>query len=449
MKSMKDMKERMKSYWENKKALHVVLHDLHVLHVSLLFVLCTAVLVAQRGPSILVVRDVTLIDGTGAAARPHVSIVARDGVIASIANAGDPVPTGATVIDGAGKFAIPGLFDAHVHVTGGTHAQAVEDLARALVGGVTSVWDMAGDARMAAELAREAAAGEIKSPSIYYVSLMAGPPFFTDPRVVGASRGFQPGTAPWAQSITTSTDFGRAVAAAKGTGATAIKLYAALDADTVRLATAEALAQGLRVVAHATVFPGKPSDLVAARVTMVAHAAYLVWEGMPASTDFTKRASGDFAGVPADSPAIERLLESMRDNNVALNPTLWVLGERQPDDAVNRARTPWMYAVTRRANALGVPIVAGTDGLNDRGNTPLPMIHHELELLVRQAGLTPMQALRSATQIAARTIGVENTAGTLEAGKAADLLLLTTNPLDDISNTKTIQTVIKNGRAVK
>ena len=60
-----------------------------------------------------------------------------------------------------------------------------------------------------------------------------------------------------------------------------------------------------------------------------------------------------FRRRPAHNPAIERLLASMRDNNVALNPTLWVLGERQTDDAVNRARMPWMYAVTKRAKAIG------------------------------------------------------------------------------------------------
>jgi len=415
--------------------------------------LSTAPAAVQRGgprrPAVLVVRDVTLIDGTGAAATPHVTIVARDGVIASIGEAGVDVPADATVVDGAGKVAIPGLFDAHVHVTGSTHAAAVDELERALAGGVTSVWDMAGDARMASELAREASAGEIRAPTVYYVALMAGPPFFTDPRVLGASRGFEPGTAPWAQAATAATDLPRAVAAARGTGASSLKLYAALDGDLVRRITAEARVQGLRVVAHATVFPAKPGDLVDAGVTMLAHAAYLVWEGTPASTDYTKRASGDFAGVAPDSPAIERLLASMREKSVALNPTLWVLGERQADDAVNRARTPWMYAVTRRANALGVPIVAGTDGLTDRARDPLPMLHHELELLVTRAGLTPMQALQSATQNAARAIGVEGVRGTIEAGKAADLLLLDASPLDDITNTRKIHAVIKDGRAIR
>jgi hypothetical protein len=261
----------------------------------------TALQRGPRPPAVLVVRDVTLIDGTGAAPKPHVTIVAQDGVIASIGSAADPLPAGATVVDGTGRVAAPGLFDAHVHVTGSTHAAAIEELGRALAGGVTSVWDMAGDARMAAELAREAAAGEIRSPSIYYVALMAGPAFFTDPRVLAASRGFEPGRAPWAQAITASTDVARAVASAKGSGASGIKLYAALDADLVQRATAEARQQGLSVVAHATVFTAKPSDLVAAGVTMLAHAAYLVWEGSPASSDFTKRASGDYAGVPADS----------------------------------------------------------------------------------------------------------------------------------------------------
>jgi imidazolonepropionase-like amidohydrolase len=107
-----------------------------------------------------------------------------------------------------------------------------------------------------------------------------------------------------------------------------------------------------------------------------------------------------------------------------------------------------MYVVTKRANALGVAIVAGTDGLTDRARNALPMIHRELELLVTQAGLTPMQALQSATRNAARALGVEATRGTLEAGKAADVLLLDASPLDDISNTRRIHAVVKDGRVV-
>jgi imidazolonepropionase-like amidohydrolase len=343
---------------------------------------------------------------------------------------------------------MPGLFDAHVHLSGGTHAEAVAQLKRAVEGGVTSVWDMAGDDRETSELAREAAAGEIPSPTIHYVSLMAGPAFFTDPRVLAASRGFAPGTAPWAQAITPATDLPLAVAMAKGTGAVALKLYAALDGEAVRRITAEAKRQGLRVVAHATVFPAKPSDLVEAGVTMLAHAPYLVWEGSPPTSDFTKRANGDFAGVPADSPVIERVLEGMRDKGIALNPTVQIFAERVPQDEVASRRTPWMYAVTRRAAALGVPIVAGTDGMID-AKDPLPVIHREIELLVTGAGLTPMQAIQAASRNPARAAGVEAASGTLETGKAADILVLDANPLDDIRNTRQIRAVIARGVVVR
>ena len=141
-------------------------------------------------------------------------------------------------------------------------------------------------------------------------------------------------------------------------------------------------------------FPAKPSDLVAAGVTMLAHAAYLVWEGSPPTADFTKRANGDFAGVPVDSAAIEHVLEGMRDRHIALNPTLWIFAEGLPKDDLSAQRIAWMYAVTKRAAALGVSIVAGTDHVIDAARDPLPIIHRELEQLVSGAELTPMQALQ-------------------------------------------------------
>jgi imidazolonepropionase-like amidohydrolase len=405
----------------------------------------------RPAPVTLIVQDVTLIDGTGAAPRAHVSITIRDGKIAGVADA-SAVRASPTdlVVDGRGQFAIPGLFDAHVHLSPSKWDQRIEQLRRVLQGGVTSVYDVAGDARQTADFARAALAHDIESPSIDYCTLMAGPAFFTDPRVVGSSLGYRAGEAPWNREITPATtdaDLVLAVAAAKGTGATAIKLYAALDAATVHRIADEAHRQGMRLVAHSTVFPAKPGDLVAARVNMLAHAAYLVWEGSPPSPDFPKRALGDFEHVKPDSPEIERLLVSMRDAHVALNPTLWVFTDGPPSrDAMGPARIAWMNAVTRRAAEIGVTIVAGTDGLIV-SNGP-PALHRELELLVSGAGLTPMQALLSATRDAARTIGVDQVRGTIDVGKAADLVLLGANPLDDIRNTAKPSTVLKDGRVV-
>ena len=400
---------------------------------------------ARPEPRSLVVRDVTLIDGTGRPAQPHVSIVVRGGRVTRIVSGTSEDEPAEIAINGTGLVAIPGLFDAHVHLSPAPWSQRADQLNRMLVGGVTSVFDLAGDGREVGDFARATLAGEIDGPSISYCALMAGPAFFTDPRVVASSLGFAAGQAPWNLSVTSDTDIVRAVAGAKGTGATAIKLYAALDASEARRIIQEAARQGLRTVAHATVFPAKPGDLVDAGVTMLAHAAYLVWEGSPPSADFTKRSVGDFAHVRPDGPEIDRVLGMMRDRGVALNPTLWVFNEAR-DEAAG-ARKAWMNAVTRRAADAGVRLVAGTDGLLDARDSS-PILHRELEALVSGAGLTPMQALLSATRDAARTIGVDAERGTIEPGRAADLVLLGANPLDDIANTRKVRFVVKDGRIV-
>lgn len=308
---------------------------------------------------------------------------------------------------------------------------------------------MAGDTRATGNLARAALVGEIRAPSIYYIALMAGPAFFTDRRVLAASRGYAPGTAPWMQSITNETDLVRAVATAKGTGAVAIKLYAALSGPLAARIAAESKRQGMRTVAHATTFPGRPLELAKGGVNILAHAPYLVWEGSAPSDSFALRARGDFVGVPAASPAIERLLTGMRDMGTMLNPTVSIFDAAQPEDSVAKTRAPWMYAVTKRAAQLGVPIVAGTDGLFGVAGDSLPGLHRELELLVSGAGLTPAQALTTATLNGARAIGVADQTGTIAVGKAADLVLLDADPRADIRNTRRIAVVIKSGVVVK
>jgi imidazolonepropionase-like amidohydrolase len=247
--------------------------------------------------------------------------------------------------------------------------------------------------------------------------------------------------------VSDATDFRSAVSLARGTGPTSLKLYASLDSITVTRATAEAHAQGMRVVAHGTTFPARPMDLVVAGVDMLAHTPYLVWQGSPRTPDWTHRATGDFVGVPADSPVMEQLLRAMHDRNVALNPTLWVFAEALPTDSVSRVRTPWMNAVTKRAQELGITIVAGTDNVFDARRDSLPTLHRELELEVA-AGLTPMQALMSATSNTARVAG-DSTRGVIAVGRIADILLLDANPLESISNTRRIRTVIKDGLVVR
>ena len=214
-------------------------------------------------PSLLLTH-LTLIDGTGMSAKPDMTIAIEGEHIAAIYPDGSrAAPKGARVEDLSGRYVIPGLIDAHVHLTGAEpdFAHYLPHLQALLRGGVTAVRDMAGDDRLIGYLADEANSDALASPDIYYVALMAGPTFFAeDVRVQEASAGEQLGFAPWMQAISPSTDIPLAVAEAKGTGATALKLYANLPASLVTKIAAEAHRQGLRVWTHATIFPATPGD---------------------------------------------------------------------------------------------------------------------------------------------------------------------------------------------
>jgi imidazolonepropionase-like amidohydrolase len=396
--------------------------------------------------STLLIRNVSVIDGSGTPARPGLDVMVRNGRISQLGAALDE--SADITIEGRGLFLMPGLTDAHVHLSGMPWTERAEQLKRVLRGGVTMVYDVASDLRSTSDLSRAALVNEIESPAIYYAALFAGPPFFTDPRVVATSRGYKPGEAPWNRAIDADTDLVRAVAEARGAGATSIKLYAALDGPTVRRIGDEAKRQNVRLIAHSTVFPAKPSDLVAAGVKMLAHTAYLAWEGSAPTPDFAKRARGDFAGVPADGPVIGKLLQSMKENDVALNPTLWIFAEGTPKDDLSAARVAWQNAVTKRAQELGVVLAAGVDSLMTSGD-PLPVIHKELEVMVTGAGLTPLQAITAATRGAAHAIGVDDSRGTVTLGRAADFLIVSADPSADIRNSRRIRYVIKDGRVVR
>jgi imidazolonepropionase-like amidohydrolase len=113
-----------------------------------------------------------------------------------------------------------------------------------------------------------------------------------------------------------------------------------------------------------------------------------------------------------------------------------------PPEAEERARRSFdrLLATVRALHAAGIPIVAGTDQ-----SVPGHSLHRELELYVR-AGFTPMEALQAATLVPARVMGMEREVGTVEAGKAADLVLLDADPLAAITNTRRISVVVANGR---
>lgn len=411
--------------------------------------LCGAALTAVPGaaaqrerpatpPPVLLIENVAVVDVIGGTLVPGQRVVIRGDTIAAVDPVSTPAPAATRTIDGTGLVVIPGLVDHHVHLTPGSDSA----LARAVRGGVTLVQAMAGDNRTAGELSRAIAAGERPGPEIAYASVMAGPGFFTDPRFIGASEGFTPGQAPWMQAVTAATDPVAAVAAARGSGAEVLKLYAMIDGGLAAALVREAHRQGMRVVAHGTVFPARPSDLVAAGVDLLTHAPYLSWEGLPAvpAADAWNRRLGPYRTVAPDGGAISSLVRQMQAAGTALEPTLWVFHRDTADSLLQR----WAREVTGRAHAAGVPILAGTDGLIDRDPSALPNIHRELALLV-EAGLSPAAALAAATIVPARFMGRGETHGVVAPGRVADLVLLEANPLADIAATTRIRAVIRRG----
>ena len=409
---------------------------------------------APQRPAPLLLTHATLIEMTGAAPRAGMTLLLRDGRIAAIYPDGaQPPPSDAPARDLNGQFVLPGLIDAHVHnatePSSGDRRSVVEArLKRAVHGGVVAVRDMAGDARALADLARAAAVGAIESPDIRYSAIMAGPDFFTDPRVLASSAGVPPGTAAWARALTDSTDLRQVIAEAKGTGATAIKMYAELSGALAKRVAAEAKRQGLAVWAHLATFPGKPSEIVDAGVQVVSHALLVPFE-VQTLPSWKDRRRVDLS-IALDDPKIQQLFASMKSKGTIFDPTLFVYraDSNAPDTSLAKRSERRAIDVVRAAHAAGVLIAAGTDGMLRDSGTGLPNVHVEMEMLVR-AGLTPLEALTAATRTNAAVLGMSATHGTIEVGKAADLLVLSADPLIDIRNTQRVALVIRRGRVLE
>jgi len=417
-------------------------------------VMLGCVALAQGLPTSVLTHG-TIIDGTGAAPMRDATVVIRGDRISAVYPSGTrPIPAGARVEDLTGKWIIPGLIDAHVHIAdaSGDIAHYRDLLGKLLLNGVTGLRDMAGDARTLGYLAREARLDAAGWPNIYYSALMAGPTFFfEDARVAGASRGVLAGAAPWMRAVDETTDIRMAVAEAKGTGATGVKLYANLPATLVKAITAEAHRQGMLVWTHSTIFPAKPGDAVEAGADTISHTAYLIWQAAPrAPVDYQSRAMGDFEHIRPDDPKITALLEQMKEHGTILDATLRVFVQQV--DHFGKGVLPWVYAVTRAAHNSGVLVDAGTDsgGLaNPKQADSGAAVVDEMALLVDQCGFTPEAAIQAATQVSAMAVGQASQRGTVAAGMSADLVVLSADPAADIYNVRKVVEVLKDGKIFK
>ena len=425
-----------------------------------------------QSPSVLIIHDVTVIDATGAPAQPHRTVVVQDGKIADVRSVADGIggKPSAVQIDGRGKFLIPGLWDMHVHMVFGDWFPHGKEIALPLfiANGITGVRDMGGELDVLQQWRKEIAAGTLIGPRI----VMAGP------MLDGPEPRF-----PSSVAIKTPEDGRRAVDDLKRRGVDFIKLQSLIPREAVFAIADEAHKQGITFVGHV------PDAMRASEASNAGQKSFEhligIFEGSsPLEDEFIKgpKTVGKFLST-YDPERAAKLFALLAKNQTWQCPTLvWERGgnlieetdfahdtrakyvpaswkdvtwkrftdqvehEFNTDDLGTRKRfVAKELEVVKAMHDAGIPFLAGTDTASGVYVFSGFSLHEELQRFVA-AGFTPMEALQTATLNPAKFLGMDDRLGTIEKGKAADLVLLDANPLDDIRNTQKIAAVVANGR---
>ena len=377
-------------------------------------------------PPPLVVRNVRIIDGTGAAGRAPQDILVERGRIVRIASAGTIVtPPGAGVVDGAGRPAIPGMIDLHSHHPWASYWRGQ------LYFGVTTRRS-AGNAPPADGLT----AGEWLGPRL----AGARGRFETEqwPFTRGASTGIMPEVDP--------QHLDRVIRLSAGLGSDLIKIHGAGGWATQVRTVVEAHSLGMRVTGHCAY----PLTLIAAGIDSKEH---LGWQ---CTAHDVGRWYDDLvqlyarSGVPIiPTVAILSTAEQLRGVNVPVPPEVASLFGGVEQWAIARSLNRRTYTAelanvldaARKLHRAGVALGAGTD--IERPDA----LQYELEALV-EASLTPLEAIAAATSVAARIMGASDDVGRIAPGLFADIVILDADPSIDIRNARRIWRVIQGGRVV-
>jgi len=355
-------------------------------------------------PPPVLLRNVRVLDFKAGGFTGATSLFVADGVIKWIgAEAGQTLPPDLTVLDGGGRFAIPGLFDMHAHTATPIHLQTARDVSRMeawIAHGVTSVRDMGSDiATLKAWSDRRMAFGAPVPRVFSYGSMIEEAPFIWGGSIFAAS-------ADQARDI---------VRLEKQAGVVGVKSYFTLSWPLHRAVAAEAFKQGLPVAAHGLC----RQEII--RGVLIGHA--------------------DEEHMVPVNVYYDDLLQLLKATGTHWTPTLALAFSVIPEGSPLRLG---MEAELKRAYQAGVALNAGTDSANPRDNYG-EALQAELQHFAR-AGIPPIEVLRIATQRSAEWVGAGELLGSLEPGKLADVVLLDANPLDDIANTQTIWRVVAGGR---
>ncbi|MGH9946790.1 MAG: amidohydrolase family protein [Pyrinomonadaceae bacterium] len=450
-----------------------------VLLVSLFFLLSVNFLCQTVKAQTLIIRNVTVIDMTGAAPKTKITVEIVGGLITRISRSSTTTKN-ALVIDGTGKFLIPSFWDMHVHVLNSDRM-----LPLFVANGVLGVRDLGvHDLDEILRFRQEAAAGTIISPRIVTAGkILDGVPQ-ADPS--------------YSYPIKTADEGRKAVRDLKARGVDLIKVYDVLPRDAYFAIADEAKKLGLHFVGHVptlittmeAVYAGQksiehlgkiiedssnsPEKVRAAQAKPIKEGDYFafttrfgeVYDTLLATYD-VRKARKEFAAFrkyktwQAPTLAIKYGRTYIDELDAKGDPRAKYVEPSQVNywkPSVNffsRYRTPSFITaqkkyfqkqldIVREMSRSGVGILASTDAPNPYVIAGFSL-HDELALQVK-AGLTPIEALITATRNPVEYLGELKTSGTIEKGKIANLILLDANPLENIANTTRINAVIQNGR---
>jgi imidazolonepropionase-like amidohydrolase len=406
-------------------------------------------------------RNVQLFDARAGVFRKGMTVLVDAGRVTAVGPAAStPVPDNAQAIDGTGRTLLPALWDSH------SHFGADEMGVRLLSQGIAFIRDPGNDIETSVPRRARIEAGTLLGPHIAASLMIDGPGPLATPAVIVANR---------AEAL-------QAVNRARELGFTGVKLYGSVDPALVAPIAAEAHRLGLRV--HGHIQRGfRPADAVAAGYDEITHINWIMMQGMPQSVIDQSNGLERFYGPYRYGPALDFKTEPMNSfladlarRKIVVDPTLVVFEgdfikrdelpvslrpfvgslpalverfSRGPDIAPT-AEVPvaqielgfrkWQSLV-KELHDRGVPIVAGTDG----GGLGLV---RELELYV-EAGLSPADAIRTATIVPATQFGLGARTGSIEVGKQADLLLVQGDPSAKMGDLRYVEFVMTRGRLMK
>jgi len=403
----------------------------------------------------LVIRHVTIVDGVDSLPHRdmilivigrHITALGREGSVA--------VPRHAVQINGRGLFAIPGLWDMHVHLT------TRDALQFYLEHGITSIRDMGSEIAVVKPWRDSIAAGTLFGPRIK----TAGPILETPESIQGIIHDTACACAGYRVSVAGPERAQHVVDSIAALGADFLKARTYASVETYRAIVAAARRRGIMFAGHPPFGLDISPEEASAGQRTFEHGFY-----------------PDHINDSMSRTSIDALTVAYRANGVRLVPTLvaWE-GHRMsldsvshltpakacgalPPDLLRETTRRWKgLAAERRATpepwhaifdreyrdlatlyTAGIPLLPGTDV--PAFVCPDIALNEEIELFVDRIGMTPLQALRSATVEPARLFDLQDSLGTIERRKLADIVLLDANPLTDIHNVRRVRGVIANG----